>query len=144
GLGGILADDMGLGKTVTSLAFLESLRSEDKMGPVLILVPTSLTYNWLSEAERFAPELPISIFHSKASESALDFIQKHRQAAVVCTYGLLQEHSELLQQVEWNCIIFDEAQNLKNITTKRTTAARKLLAGFKLCLTGTPLENHYG
>lgn len=144
GLGGILADDMGLGKTVTSLGFLESLRVEDKMGPCLILVPTSLTYNWVSEAEKFTPELPITIFQSRDPETSLDFIQKNRHAAVVCTYGLLQEHSELFQQVEWGCIIFDEAQSLKNITTKRTTAARKLQAGFKLCLTGTPLENHYG
>lgn len=145
GLGGILADDMGLGKTVTSLAFLESLRDADQMGPCLVLVPTSLTYNWVSEAERFAPKMPVSLFQSRLpEESMLDVIQKHRQALIICTYGLLQEHSELLQQVEWNCIIFDEAQNLKNITTKRTTAARKLRGHFKICLTGTPLENHYG
>jgi superfamily II DNA or RNA helicase len=144
GLGGILADDMGLGKTVTSLAFLEQLRVEERMGPCLILVPTSLTYNWLSESEKFTPQLPITIFSSRAPEATLDFVQNARQGAVICTYGLLQENSELFQQVEWNIIIFDEAQNLKNITTKRTTAARKLRASFKLCLTGTPLENHYG
>ena len=144
GLGGILADDMGLGKTVTSLAFLESLRSKGKMGSVLILVPTSLTYNWLAEATRFAPGMPIQIFSSREPESMLDFVQKNEASAVVCTYGLLQEHAEVFQQVRWGTIIFDEAQNLKNITTKRTTAARKLSAGFKLCLTGTPLENHYG
>lgn len=144
GLGGILADDMGLGKTVTSLAFLETLRVREKMGKVLILVPTSLTYNWLSESEKFAPEIPITIFSSKDPEGMLNFVQKQREAAVICTYGLLQENSDLFEQVEWDAIIFDEAQNLKNITTKRTTAARKLRSGFKLCLTGTPLENHYG
>jgi superfamily II DNA or RNA helicase len=145
GLGGILADDMGLGKTVTSLGFLEKLRSQGEMGATLILVPTSLTYNWLSEAQRFAPELPMVIFSSREPEVMLDAVQKNRSgAAIVCTYGLLQEHSELFQQVKWNCIIFDEAQNLKNITTKRTTAARKLQGAFKLCLSGTPLENHYG
>jgi superfamily II DNA or RNA helicase len=144
GLGGILADDMGLGKTVTSLAFLESLRSRGKLGPCLVLVPTSLTYNWFSEAARFAPEMPIRIFQSKETEEMLDFVQGGADGLVVCTYGLLQENSELLQQIAWNCIIFDEAQNLKTITTKRTTAARKLQAQFKLCLSGTPLENHYG
>ena len=143
-LGGILADDMGLGKTVTTLAFLELLRTEEKMGAVLILVPTSLTYNWLAEGARFAPEMPVTIFSSREPEAMLDFVQNKRQAAVICTYGLLQEHSELFQQVPWNCVVYDEAQNLKNITTKRTTAARKLSAEFKLCLTGTPLENHYG
>ena len=144
GLGGILADDMGLGKTVTSLAFLESLRAKEKLGPSLVLVPTSLTYNWLSEAARFTPDLPVRIFQSRETEDVLDFVQGGKAGVVVCTYGLLQEHNELLQQVKWNCVIFDEAQNLKTITTKRTTAARKLQADFKLCLTGTPLENHYG
>lgn len=143
-LGGILADDMGLGKTVTSLAFLETLRVREKMGKVLILVPTSLTYNWLSESERFVPEMPVTIFSSKDPEKMLDFVQKQREAAVICTYGLLQENSQLFEQVEWDTIIFDEAQNLKNITTKRTTAARRLRGSFKVCLTGTPLENHYG
>lgn len=144
GLGGILADDMGLGKTVTTLAFLELARGANKMGPCLILVPTSLTYNWLSEASRFAPDMNMQIFSSKEPEEMLDFLKNHEHAGVICTYGLLQEHIELFCQVKWNCLILDEAQNLKNITTKRTTAARQLDASFKLCLTGTPLENHYG
>lgn len=144
GLGGILADDMGLGKTVTSLAFLESLRIEERMGSCLVLVPTSLTFNWISEAARFTPEIPVSMFSSREPEATLDFVQSRPASLVICTYGLLQENSELFQQVQWNTIIFDEAQNLKNITTKRTTAARKLRSDFKLALTGTPLENHYG
>ena len=144
GLGGILADDMGLGKTVTSLAFLELERIQNRMGPCLIVVPTSLTYNWVAEAARFTPELPIQIFSGRDPERMLDAIRTNDHVAIVCTYGLLQEHIETLQQVKWNCLILDEAQNLKNITTKRTTAARKLEAAFKLCLTGTPLENHYG
>jgi superfamily II DNA or RNA helicase len=144
GLGGILADDMGLGKTVTSLAFLEVLRSEGRMGRTLVMVPTSLTYNWASEAEKFTPDMPAMIFSSKQPEQMLDFIQKNEHSIVICTYGLLQESSQLFQQVEWDSVIFDEAQNLKNITTKRTTAARQLRSNFKLCLTGTPLENHYG
>lgn len=143
-LGAVLADDMGLGKTVTSLAFLELLRSKEEMGSVLILVPTSLTYNWLSEATRFSPQLPITMYQSRQPEDILDFLNSNRGGAVICTYGLLQENSEFFQQIKWNCVIFDEAQNLKTITTKRTTAARKLIAGFKVCLTGTPLENHYG
>lgn len=144
GLGGILADDMGLGKTVTSLAFLESLRAKGVMGKSLVLVPTSLTYNWASEAEKFAPEMPVAIFTSKMPEQMLDFVQSNQHALVICTYGLLQENSEFFQQIHWDTVIFDEAQNLKNITTKRTTAARQLSSPFKVCLTGTPLENHYG
>lgn len=144
GLGGILADDMGLGKTVTSLAFLELLRAEGIMGKTLVMVPTSLTYNWASEAEKFAPEMPALIFSSKLPEQMLDFVQGNQHSVVICTYGLLQENAQLFQQVQWDHVIFDEAQNLKNITTKRTTAARQLQSQFKLCLTGTPLENHYG
>lgn len=144
GLGGILADDMGLGKTVTSLAFLELLRAEGIMGRTLVLVPTSLTYNWASEAEKFAPEMPAIIFSSKTPEQMLDFVQSNQHSVVICTYGLLQENTQFFQQIEWDTVIFDEAQNLKNITTKRTTAARQLRSNFKLCLTGTPLENHYG
>ncbi len=144
GLGGILADDMGLGKTVTSLAFLELLRAQGRMGHCLVVVPTSLTYNWLSEAQRFAPEMKMSIFAGRESDAMFDFLRENEQGVVVCTYGLLQEHVEVFQQVRWSLLILDEAQNLKNITTKRTTAARKLDAAFKLCLTGTPLENHYG
>jgi superfamily II DNA or RNA helicase len=144
GLGGILADDMGLGKTVTTLAFLELLRLEDKMGPTLVLVPTSLTYNWLAETTRFTPDLPVAIYSSRDPEAMLEFVRVNQHSLVICTYGLLQENDEIFQQVNWNCLIFDEAQNLKNITTKRTTSARKLHATFKVCLTGTPLENHYG
>ena len=105
GMGGILADDMGLGKTVQTLVFIEMLRESNDLGHALIAVPTSLTYNWFSEAKRFTPELPIHIF---------------------------------------NMHIYDEAQNLKTITAKRTTVSRKIPARFKLCLTGTPLENHMG
>jgi superfamily II DNA or RNA helicase len=144
GLGGVLADDMGLGKTIQILAFLECLRTEDKMGRVLIVVPTSLTYNWISESNRFTPDLPIQIFQSKSKDDFLDYSQKNKNFAVVCTYGLFTEHQEFFETQKWNALVFDEAQNLKNISAKRTTASRKIAARFKVCLTGTPLENHLG
>lgn len=144
GLGGILADDMGLGKTVTSLAFLEKLRSKEELGPTLVLVPTSLTYNWMSEMAKFTPEMKNHLFSSREPEAMLDFVKERDPGIVICTYGLLQENVETFEQVQWDVVIFDEAQALKTITTKRTTAARKIDARFKLCLTGTPLENHYG
>ncbi|CAN5717430.1 hypothetical protein BH10BDE1_BH10BDE1_03910 [soil metagenome] len=144
GLGGILADDMGLGKTVTSLAFLEKLRAKEELGPTLVLVPTSLTYNWVSEMGKFTPEMKSHLFSSREPESMLDFTKARDPGIVICTYGLLQENVEIFEQVPWDVVIFDEAQALKTITTKRTTAARKIDARFKLCLTGTPLENHYG
>lgn len=144
GLGGILADDMGLGKTVTSLAFLEKLRAKEELGPTLVLVPTSLTYNWMSEMSKFTPDMKSHLFSSREPESMLDFTKNRDAGIVICTYGLLQENVEVFEQVPWDVVVFDEAQALKTITTKRTTAARKIDAKFKLCLTGTPLENHYG
>ncbi|MCM2282435.1 MAG: SNF2-related protein, partial [Bdellovibrionaceae bacterium] len=144
GLGGILADDMGLGKTVTTLAFLETLRTSKRMGACLIVVPTSLTFNWQSEIERFAPQIPIRVFQSKQTEELLDFLRAEPDGIVITTYGLLQENIGWFGQTPWNIVVFDEAQNLKNIAAKRTTAARQLRGAFKICLTGTPLENHYG
>jgi superfamily II DNA or RNA helicase len=144
GLGGILADDMGLGKTIQTLSFLEVLRTKKEMGSTLILVPTSLTYNWMSEATRFTSQLPILIFQSKMKDQVTEFLGKNKNGAVICTYGLFTEHQDFFSTQKWNILIFDEAQNLKNITSKRTTASRQVSARFKVCLTGTPLENHLG
>ncbi len=144
GLGSVLADDMGLGKTLQTLAFLEVLRNEKNMGAVLIVVPTSLTYNWLSEKEKFVPNLIMQVFSVKAKEETLTFLTENPQSVVLTTYGLMHEHKEFFQNINWNIIIFDEAQNLKTITSQRTTTARSLNSHFKICLTGTPLENHLG
>ena len=144
GLGGILADDMGLGKTVQTLVFLETLRMKNELGHTLIVVPTSLTYNWLSESQRFTPDLPMMIFQSKELPQAKEFMAAHPNAVMISTYGLMAEHEALFSTIRWNIHIYDEAQNLKTITAKRTTVSRKIPARFKLCLTGTPLENHMG
>lgn len=136
-MGGILADDMGLGKTVQVLAFLENLRNEGKLGHVLIVVPTSLTYNWLAESEKFCPLLPMA-------ELVVDQLREIAPEGVfVTTYGMLRNHIEALKEVEWNIVVFDEAQNLKNLFAKATAAARDLPAKVKFCLSGTPMENHY-
>ncbi|MFK8137368.1 MAG: DEAD/DEAH box helicase [Bdellovibrionales bacterium] len=144
GLGGILADDMGLGKTIQALSFLDRLRETDTLGKSLILVPTSLVYNWMSESKKFTPKLRMLNFQSKEKEITENILNSDEQIVVIATYGLFTEHEEFFQQYNWNIHIYDEAQNLKNIVTKRTTAARKANAKFKLCLTGTPLENHLG
>jgi SNF2 family DNA or RNA helicase len=144
GLGGILADDMGLGKTVQTLVFLELLRDTGGLGHSLIVVPTSLTYNWFSEASRFTPDLPMHIFQSREIQKAKDFLDSHPQGIIISTYGLLAEHEAFFSNYRWTVHVYDEAQNLKTITAKRTTVSRKLPARFKLALTGTPLENHMG
>jgi len=144
GLGGILADDMGLGKTLQALTFLETLRLEQKMGHVLIVVPTSLTFNWIQENEKFTPLIPMEIFQTENKGKLKKLLSANRQVAIISTYGLFLEHQEVFEEIPWKVIIFDEAQNLKNISAKRSTAARKIKAEIKFCLTGTPLENHLG
>jgi len=131
---------MGLGKTLQTLTFLARLRNEDRLGTVLLVVPTSLTYNWLSENEKFTPDLPMRMFSPKAKDS---FAAK-APGVLLTTYGLLQEHAAFFKQFSWDIAIFDEAQNLKNISTQRTATARSLDVNIKICLTGTPLENHLG
>lgn len=143
-LGALLADDMGLGKTLQTLAFLEILHASNDMGPVLIVVPSSLVFNWEVEIKKFTPNLEYLIFNSKNMDEVGRRVASGENFLVISTYGLLLEHDQYFDQYKWKIIIFDEAQNLKNITTKRTTAARSLNAQFKICLTGTPMENHYG
>lgn len=146
-MGALLGDDMGLGKTLQTLSFLEVLRVSGKLGPTLIVVPPSLVYNWQSEAEKFVPKLSLQIFSTKHRDRLGQIFSRKvegESSVLIVTYGLLAENEALFSSVSWNIVIFDEAQNLKNIIAKRTTAARALRADFKLCLTGTPMENHYG
>lgn len=143
-LGALLADDMGLGKTLQTLSFMEDLRVKRQLGKVLIVVPSSLIFNWKSEVEKFTPELPLTVFSSRDSDRVSKILESGQDIVVITTYGLLMEHENYLNQYHWKILIFDEAQNLKNITTKRSSSARSLRAQFKICLTGTPMENHYG
>ncbi|NUN05892.1 MAG: DEAD/DEAH box helicase, partial [Bdellovibrio sp.] len=143
-LGALLADDMGLGKTLQTITFLEDLRVKEELGKVLIIVPSSLIFNWQSEVEKFTEKLPLIVFNSKELSKIGKKLESREDVVLLTTYGLLMEHESFLSQYKWNVAIFDEAQNLKNITTKRTSSARALAARFKICLTGTPMENHYG
>ncbi len=141
GVGACLADDMGLGKTLQALAVILTRAPE---GPTLIVAPTSVCMNWLSEAERFAPTLnPIS-FGSGDRQKVLDNLQPFD--LLVCSYGLLQQEDvgKILAEVPWQTIVLDEAQAIKNSATKRSQAAMKLQGGFKILTTGTPIENHLG
>lgn len=142
-LGALLADEMGLGKTFQILAFLESLKIQNKLGLNLIVVPTSLVYNWLDEKKKFAPDLPVLIFQSAEKEKLKATLAENASQVVIATYGLLNENREFFESYNWNTLIFDEAQNLKNITSVRSVSARKLQSTFKVCLTGTPMENNY-
>lgn len=143
-LGALLADDMGLGKTLQTLAFMDDLRAKGELGQVLLVVPSSLIFNWEQEVAKFTPEMPLAVFSSKEQDRIGKAFVHQKSLVVIATYGLLMEHGEYFNQYKWQIVVFDEAQNLKNITTKRTSAARSLTAQFKICLTGTPMENHYG
>ena len=140
GLGAILADDMGLGKTIQSLALL--LRRA-KLGPALVVAPTSVVDNWRREAERFAPQLRCSIL-AQASDRAELLAEARAGSVILTSYGLLANEIEALAEIEFGTLVFDEAHALKNARSRRSKAARKLRGGFRLALTGTPLENHLG
>ncbi|HET6307503.1 MAG TPA: DEAD/DEAH box helicase, partial [Rhodopila sp.] len=143
GLGGVLADDMGLGKTVQTLAHLMIEKSAGRMDrPSLIVCPTSLIPNWLAEAHRFAPDLSVLPLHGPARKSAFAEIPHHD--LVLSTYPLLtRDHAVLLQQ-QWHTVILDEAQSIKNPNAETTRQALRLKARQRLCLSGTPLQNHLG
>lgn len=141
GVGACLADDMGLGKTLQALAVILSRAPQ---GPTLIVAPTSVCMNWLSEAQKFTPTLNPIQFGSGDRQQLLDNLQPFD--LLVCSYGLLQQDdlAERLAQVQWQTIVLDEAQAIKNSATKRSKAAMKLQGSFKLITTGTPIENHLG
>ncbi len=139
GVGGCLADDMGLGKTIQSLAILLELSPD---GPSLVIAPTSVSTNWESEVNRFAPTLNIKSLTGKDRQKTIKELGKFD--LLITTYTLLQQENELLSQVKWQAVILDEAQAIKNAATKRSKAAMALQARFKLLTTGTPIENHLG
>ncbi|NEQ48529.1 MAG: DEAD/DEAH box helicase [Leptolyngbya sp. SIO3F4] len=141
GVGACLADDMGLGKTLQALAVI-LLRAPG--GPTLVVAPTSVGANWISETQRFAPTLNVMQFGSGDRQAVVD--QLSGFDLLVCSYGLLQQPdvAGLLAEVDWQTIVLDEAQAIKNSATKRSQAAMKLQGGFKVITTGTPIENHLG
>ncbi len=141
GVGACLADQMGLGKTLQALAVILSHATQ---GATLIIAPTSVCMNWISEALKFAPTLNPVQFGNGERQQTLDELQPFD--LFVCSYGLLQQEAvaEMLAKVEWQTIVLDEAQAIKNMTTKRSQAAMKLRGKFKLITTGTPIENHLG
>jgi SNF2 family DNA or RNA helicase len=146
--GGILADDMGLGKSIQAIAHL--LREYDRVGesdgianllPSLLVVPTSLVPNWLAEIERFAPSLRVLTLHG--AKRFQHYAAVETADVAITTYALLTRDEFFLHQ-PWHIAILDEAQAIKNPNSKVARVAAKLKAMQRLCLTGTPMENHLG
>jgi superfamily II DNA or RNA helicase len=142
-VGGILADDMGLGKTVQTLAHLLLEKAEGRLRkPSLIVAPVSVIGNWQQEIQRLAPELALVVWHGNRRKERAALLGK--ADIIVTGYPLLQLDSELLLACELYFLILDEAQTIKNPRAKVTQVARALQAEHRLCLTGTPMENHLG
>ena len=127
------------GKTLQSLGII---LLDAPLGPSLVVAPTSVCLNWQEEIYRFAPTLNGVIFGGKDRQQVIESLGPFD--VLICSYGLLQQEDKLLSSREWQVIVLDEAQAIKNIATKRSKAAMELNGKFKMITTGTPIENHLG
>ncbi len=145
GLHGILADDMGLGKTLQTLAHLAAAHP-GKHGvpgkPSLVIAPTSVVPNWAAEAARFTPRLRILVLHG--SDRGENYVKIPAADVVFTSYPLLARDEEILSAQAWHCVVLDEAHTIKNPRSITARAACKLSADHRICLSGTPMENHLG
>ncbi|MEK6804699.1 MAG: DEAD/DEAH box helicase [Nitrospirota bacterium] len=143
--GACLADDMGLGKTLQAICLLAAIEegrikaSIGVKGPHLVVVPTSLLFNWEQELARFAPGLKVHVYSGSART-----LDAQDGEVVLTTYGLVRRDIDRLERMAFHVILFDEAQAVKNILAGTTGAVRRLRGRFNIALTGTPLENHVG
>lgn len=143
GLSGCLADDMGLGKTIQVLALLlNEKENKGSTGPTLLICPTSVIRNWKKEAERFTPSLSILVHYSPERLRGKDFENQVKQKDLIITsFNIARRDFKELNKIKWQRIIVDEAQNIKNPTSKQTKAIKSLQAKTRIALTGTPVEN---
>ncbi len=141
-LHGILADDMGLGKTVQTLTHLAAETAKKPKKPSLVLAPTSVVSNWAAEAEKFTPHLKVLLLHGKDRGDSFRAISK--ADLVITSYPLLTRDFEILSKQEWHLCGLDEAQYIKNSKAIIAKNVCQLRASHRLCLSGTPMENHLG
>jgi len=146
GVGAILADDMGLGKTVQAIAMLASEREETQgLGPTLVVCPMSVVKQWAAEIERFAPGLRVLSHHGVARLKGDGLVEGALACDVVVTsYDIATRDIETLALVDWDRLLLDEAQDIKNPATKRARALRRVRARRRVAMTGTPIENRLG
>ncbi len=143
GLAGILADDMGLGKTLQTLVHIQVEKDAGRLTrPALIIAPVSLMGNWQREAARFCPQLRCLVVHGKDRHGVTGSIDQHD--VVIAPYSLLQRDRERWLQAPWHLVVLDEAQNIKNASTHAAQVVGALETRHRLCLSGTPMENHLG
>lgn len=145
-LNGILADDMGLGKTIQTLAHLLVEKQQGRLTkPVLIVAPTSVIYNWGNEIDKFTPDLSYKVLHSPKRKAFLEADDSFEQVDIVITsYALIVKDLDIYREKKFYYLILDEAHYIKNTKTKLYQAFLALKSEYKLCVTGTPMENHLG
>ena len=145
GLGACLADDMGLGKTLQMLTFLEAFRLralEQKRTPrILLIVPASLIGNWENEIKRFTPKMPFTILHGRKPQLLEQELQTQGTFLNITTYKMAARLAAL-QAINWDAVILDEAQAIKNAETKQAREIKKITAKLRIAMTGTPVENN--
>lgn len=150
GMGGILADDMGLGKTVQMLsALLSAVQTEKEKKPSIIISPTSLTYNWLSECAKFTPALSVLLITGSQAARAeqIEALREKGPLApdvVITSYPLIRRDIALMRDIPFRFAVLDEAQQIKNVQSVGAHAVKQLTAETRVALTGTPMENHAG
>ena len=143
GLAGILADDMGLGKTLQTLVHIQIEKDAGRLTqPALIIAPVSLMGNWRKEAERFCPQLRTLVLHGKDRHEVAGEMGSHD--IVIAPYSLLHRDKERWLEQVWHLVVLDEAQNIKNANTHAAQVVGELHTRHRLCLSGTPMENHLG
>ncbi|MFT5873736.1 MAG: SNF2 family DNA or RNA helicase [Clostridium sp.] len=137
GFGGILGDEMGLGKTIQAITFILA----SKGGKTLIVAPTSLIYNWISEFEKFAPGLKVVAVNGSKDERRQIINNIENFDVIITTYNLLKRDLEIYNVLEFDCCILDEAQNIKNPKSQNSMAVKEVVAKTRFALSGTPIEN---
>ncbi|MEA2060914.1 MAG: DEAD/DEAH box helicase [Thermodesulfobacteriota bacterium] len=147
-LGACLADDMGLGKTIQVLGFLSVLKNSGQGSPCLLIIPASLLSNWENEINRFLPGLRCFIAHpgyTNGRGRGKKAVTPNLKTTdlVITTYAIAQRH-KWISEVSWRCLILDEAQAIKNPGTKQAKCVKKIKAGTRITMTGTPIENNLG
>jgi SNF2 family DNA or RNA helicase len=139
GLGACLADDMGLGKTIQTLCLLQSMKEQGEVLPTLLVMPTSLLYNWEMEAKKFTPQLRVLVYSGPQREKLQAQVKK--MDLILCSFGLVRSDIDWFEKQEFSYVILDESQAIKNPQANITKAVQKLNSKYRLVMTGTPLEN---
>ena len=141
GFGGVLADEMGLGKSIQLIYFIKEVLKENNNAKILIIAPTSLVYNWSKEFDKFGSELKYKVFAENRGKRQEELSNIDNINILITTYGLIREDKEYYENINFEVIAIDEAQNIKNNMSQMTQIIKSLKGNIKFALTGTPLEN---